>query len=91
MSLEADVDGVAPARGLMKNPALLREIAAACGDVSKGDLTLTSQQKIDLLERMGKESGRRRKCQGFLLKIARSMFGEESQEFVELLNDISRG
>ena len=89
MAKEAQVDGVAPARGLLKNPALLREIAAACAGKPCVS-TLTSKQRLALLNRIGEASGHRRKEQGFLLKIAREMFGEDSGEFQQLLEEISR-
>ena len=88
MAEEAQVDGVAPARGLLKNPALLQEIAAGCA--GKPCVTLSSEQRLTLLNRIGKASGHRRRDQGFLLKIARVMFGEESSEFQQLLEEISR-
>ena len=88
MAEEAHVDGVAPARGLLKNPALLKEIAAVCA----GNLcasTLTPEQRLALLNRIGEASGHKRRDQGFLLKIAREMFGEDSSEFQQLLEEIS--
>ncbi len=84
----AHVDGVAPARGLLKNPALLKEIAAACTGEPCAS-TLTPEQRLALLNRIGEASGHRRKDQGFLLKIAREMFGEDSSEFQQLLEEIS--
>ena len=90
MALEADVDGVAPARGLMRNPALLRELAAACKGVPCDSL-LSPSQRLALLNRIGEASGQSRRNQGFLLKIARVMFGEETDAFQKLLDEISRG
>ena len=85
----AYVDGVAPARGLLKNPALLKEIAAACAGKPCAS-TLTSEQRLALLNHIGEASGHRRKDQGFLLKIAREMFGEDSSEFQQLLREIAQ-
>ena len=90
MAIVADVDGVAPARGLMRNPALLREIAAACQG-GPTDAMLSAEQRLALLNRIGEASGQTRKKQGFLLKIARVMFGEETEEYHKLLEEISRG
>ena len=87
MAEEAQVDGVAPARGLLKNPALLQELAAACA--GNPCATLSAEQRLALLNRIGEASGHRRRDQGFLLKIARVMFGEESSEFHQLLGEIS--
>ena len=88
MAEEAHVDGVAPARGLLKNPALLKEIAAACAGNPCAS-TLTPEQRLALLNRIGEASGHKRRDQGFLLKIAREMFGEDSSEFQQLLEEIS--
>jgi len=88
MACIAQVDGVAPARGLMRNPALLRELKAACrGQISP---PLGEAERLALLNQIGELSGHRRQDQGFLLKIARVMYGEEAPEFQQLLTEISR-
>lgn len=78
------VDGVAPARGLMRNPALLLEIEAACAGKSPEE-ALSNEQRMDFLLKIGELSGKSPARQGFVLKIAREMFGENSNEFQTLL------
>ena len=87
---ETGVDGVAPARGLMRNPLLLKEIEAYCRG-EEADPGLNRRQLVEFLDQVGRMSGHRRREQGFVLKIAREMFGEESAEFQALLADIARG
>ena len=86
----AGVDGIAPARGLMKNPMLLREIRAACQGQPTGQMQMSSQEKLQFLEQLGQLSGQSRKHQVFILKIARTMFGEDSQEFRCLVSEIMK-
>lgn len=86
----AAVDGVAPARGLLKNPALLTEIEAYCKGVD-GAEALSADAKLAFLNQVGEVSGHRRKDQGFILKIAKVMFGQETEEFRNLMEDVSRG
>lgn len=84
----ADVDGVAPARGMLKNPALLREIKSDC-EGKTPMAALTDEEKINFLNQVGELSGHRRKEQGFILKIAKVMYGENSEEFARLLSSIT--
>ena len=84
----AQVDGVAPARGLMKNPMLLREIRMMCQGLPTELLQMSSQEKLVFLRKIGQMSGQSKRHQVFLLKIARTMFGEESPEFRQLLAEI---
>ena len=88
MVRETGVDGVAPARGLIRNPALLMEIEAACRGISS-ETAMTSAERFAFLERVGKLSGLPPKQRGFLLRMAREMFGEDSLEFRKLLGVIS--
>ena len=83
----AAVDGLAPARGLMKNPLLLQEIKGAC----KGECVteqMSSDAKLQFLRQIGRLSGQPRRHQVFLLKIARTMFGADTPEFKVLLEEI---
>jgi len=77
------VDGVAPARGLMTNPALLRLIESACGGEPFMALT-DDESRLAFLRRLGEVSGRSPRHQGFVLKLAKYMFGESSHQFASL-------
>ncbi len=83
----AGVDGVAPARGLMKNPLLLKDIKKACSGEAP-DRAMSNEEKLMFLDKIGEISGQSRGHQIFLLKIAKTMFGKESPEFYRLLEDI---
>ena len=85
----AQVDGIAPARGLMKNPMLLCEIKAACKGMHTEQMQMSKQEKLDFLQKIGQLSGQTKRHQVFLLKIARTMFGEDSQEFRCLVKEIT--
>ena len=89
MFRETGVDGVAPARGLMRNPALLREIEAECSDIPP-ETAMSAAERFAFLERVGALSGLPPKERGFLLRMAREMFGEDSSEFQSLLSRISK-
>ena len=97
MVRETGVDGVAPARGLIRNPALLMEIEAECRRQLESDdgvppshrETLSSAERFEFLERVGHLSGLPPKQRGFLLRMAREMFGEDSPEFKKLLDAIA--
>jgi len=82
------VDGVAPARGLLRNPALLREIEDDCLGARSGN-HMGEAERLAFLEAVGTESGQKRRDQGFVLKIAKVMFGEDSREFRVLMESIS--
>ena len=79
----AGVDGVAPARGLMTNPTLLRLIESACGGEPFAPF-LDDEERLDFLRRLGELSGRSPRHQGFVLKLAKYMFGESSPQFARL-------
>ena len=89
MVREADVDGIAPARGLLRNPALLREIEAECRGIAHPN-AMSPEERFAFLEKVGRLSGLPKREQGFLLRMAREMFGEESLEFHRLLDIISK-
>ena len=72
------VDGVAAARGLLVRPSLLREIEAAIF----GQPPLPEDDKLRFLLDIATLSGRHPKANnGFILRLARSMFGQESDVF----------
>ncbi len=75
------MDGVLVARGFLKNPAILRNL----------DNTLPEDKLWELLLRMGNASGYTQRHWGFLLPIARNMFGADSPHVQELIDIISRG
>ncbi len=80
----AAVDGVAPARGLLRNPQLLREIEAACaGHVPPP--TWSDRERLDFLAQIARtalaDGGRHR---GFLLELAGHMFGRSHPVFQAL-------
>lgn len=86
----ADVDGVAPARGLLRNPALLREIECACQAVERPQ-AWSDEQRLAFLEKVGDMSGLPRRNQGFLARMAREMFGEDSPEFRKIMEHLTSG
>lgn len=72
------VDGIAAARGLLTQPSLLRDIEAAiCGQPPT-----PPDDKLYFLLDIATQSGRLPKANnGFLLRLARTMFGLESEVF----------
>jgi len=78
------VDGVAPARGMLRNPQLLCEIEAACG----GGPTLpmwTECDRLGFLERIGRTAmAEGVKRGGFILELAGHMFGRTHPIFEQL-------
>ena len=75
------VDGVAAARGLLSQPSLLRDIEAAI----LGQPPVPTEDKLRFLLDIATRSGRLPKANnGFILRLARSMFGEESDVFKQL-------
>jgi len=80
----AAVDGVTPARGLVANPWLLRDIEAAC----RGDdvPVRTEAEKREFLRRLIAEAERTGTWRsGFVLEVARHQFGREHPLFDRLL------
>lgn len=80
----AGVDGVTPARGLVANPWLLRDIEAACRgeDVP----ARTDMEKRDFLHRVIAEAHRGGTWRsGFVLELARHQFGCEHPLFQRLI------
>ena len=75
------VDGIAAARGLLSRPSLLRDIEAAI----LGQPPVPTDDKLRFLLDIATQSGRLPKANnGFILRLARSMFGEESDVFKQL-------
>ena len=75
------VDGIAAARGLLAQPSLLRDIEAAI----LGQPPVPTEDKIRFLLDIATQSGRLPKANnGFILRLARSMFGEENDVFKQL-------
>jgi tRNA-dihydrouridine synthase len=75
------VDGIAVARGLLEQPSLLRDIEAAI----LGEPPVPTDDKLRFLLDITMLSGRLPKANnGFILRLARSMFGEESDVFKQL-------
>ena len=75
------VDGIAVARGLLVQPSLLRDIEAAI----LGEPPVPTEDKLRFLLDIATQSGRLPKANnGFILRLARSMFGEESDVFKQL-------
>ena len=75
------VDGIAVARGLLAQPTLLRDIEAAI----LGQPPVPTEDKLRFLLDIAIQSGRLPKANnGFILRLARSMFGEESVVFKQL-------
>jgi tRNA-dihydrouridine synthase C len=80
---ETGVDGVAAARGLMRNPHLLLDIEDACA--GRTPVPATRQQGLLHLRDMAQVSlsaGRTRP--GFILEVARHMLGERDALFQDL-------
>lgn len=80
----AAVDGVTPARGLVANPWLLRDIQEDC---RAGIVPMrTDAEKRMFLCRLIEEADRTRTWrQGFVLEVARHQFGREHPVFEQLL------
>ena len=86
----AAVDGVTPARGLVANPWLLRDIEEDCraGHVA----VRTDAEKRGFLRHLIAEADRTRTWhQGFVLEVARHQFGREHPLFAQLLEADSAG
>ena len=75
------VDGIAPARGLLKNPSLLRQIEAACAGTP--DAFGKSLSEEDFLALLGAQSPRKKRI--FVLKVAKVMYGEDSEAFRKMV------
>jgi len=78
----AAVDGVAPARGMLREPSLLRRIEAAC----RGEEAPPSVSRIELLRDIALESGRSDSSyNGFIIKLAGWFFGRDSELFRQVV------
>lgn len=75
--------GVAPARGLLKNPFLLGDIARACAGGACGSPPGRALQVLADLARTAARRGISRS--GFLIEIARHALGVESPAFARLV------
>jgi tRNA-dihydrouridine synthase len=84
MFAAAAVDGVTPARGLVANPWLLRDIEAAC---RAADVPVrTELDRRDFLRRLIVEAERAGTWRrGFVLEVARHQFGREHPLFERLI------
>ena len=80
MGKETGVDGVAPARGLMRNPRLLRDIERVCaGERPEPD---TVEHRSRLLREIASAGGADPAAPaGFVLELARHMFGVDSERY----------
>ncbi len=80
----AAVDGVAPARGLLANPWLLRDIEAACRELAVP--AITDETRCDFLRRLIAEADRTGTWRrGFVLEVARHQLGRSHAAFERLL------
>ncbi len=83
MHQQCAVDGVIPARGLLRNPALLRDIHDRC--LNRPPTPLRDAERIDFLRDIAAASGQRPGAShGFVLRIAAGLYGRDSALFREL-------
>lgn len=82
MYREAAVDGVAPARGILSEPLLLRQIEAAC----RGEGDASTVSRVELLCDIASESARSDSSyNGFIIKLAGWFFGRDSELFRQIV------
>ncbi|MEI8079875.1 MAG: tRNA-dihydrouridine synthase, partial [bacterium] len=99
---QTGVDGVTPARGLLRNPWLLREIAVACGgagagkrpspdgrrgvaESASGTGAVTLADRVAFLRELVAVSAATGEWRaGFVLELARNLFGVETELFRKL-------
>ncbi len=83
---QTGVDGVTPARGLLRNPWLLREIEAACGGApTTPDRAPAQTERAAFLRELVETSAAADEWRpGFVLELARNLFGVESPLFAAL-------
>lgn len=75
------LDGISVARGLLRDPLLLRRIEHGCG----GELVDGAGDALEFLLEIARESGRPLGADnGFVLKLARAMFGGEHEHFLRI-------
>jgi tRNA-dihydrouridine synthase len=80
----ASVDGVTPARGLLANPWLLRDIESACRATAARQVS--DADRRDFLRRLIGEAHRTGSWRrGFVLEVARHLFGRSHPAFDRLL------
>jgi len=83
MVRKASVDGVTPARGLMHNPWLIRDIEAVCRGETPPERDITPFL-LRLVELVSKDPRGR---YGLILEIARNVWGRGSERFKALASD----
>ncbi len=76
---ETGVDGALPARGLLKNPRLLRDYALACEDGTP--LPFSEAEQLAFLREIEQAGGTR----GFILQLAANFFGAKSDKFQQIV------
>lgn len=74
-------DGVTPARGLLRNPWLLEEIRAACRGEPAPPAPSAAAKEAFLLSLVEDARGHGAVRRGFILEMARNLFGTESAVF----------
>ena len=80
MRQQCAVDGVIPARGLLQNPALLRDIHDHCHN--RPPTPLSNAERIDFLRDIAAASGQRPGANhGFVLRVAAGLYGRDSALF----------
>ena len=80
---ETHVDGLAPARGLLRNPALIPEILLTLRGQPVSGLSL--REKLEFLFDLSCPDALKPKTRnGFVLRMTRTLFGEDSELFQEL-------
>ena len=80
---ETHVDGLAPARGLLRNPSLIPEILLTLRGQPMSGLSL--REKLEFLFDISCPDALKPKTRnGFVLRMTRTLFGEDSELFQEL-------
>lgn len=79
------VDGLLVARGLLSNPALLRDIAQQCGGIPPAPSS--DRDKISFLRDLSCPAARHsaHSPNGFVLRMTGTLFGRDSQLFAQLV------
>ncbi len=77
------VDGITPARGLLRNPWLLDDIRTACAGGKTDERGLPA--RAEFLQDVCVDAVKAKEfSQGFVLELARNLFGAESELFLAL-------
>jgi hypothetical protein len=78
------VDGIAPARGLLRNPWLLRDIEQHCRGESCAERTLA--ERLSILADIADDADRAVDSRpGFVVEVAGHLLGRGSAEFAQLV------